>query len=175
MNITIVREKKYFYELLKPLADISSVTAGDFVDWGQAQDYATAIGVGECAGVIIDLVATLLLEAEEKLELSSVAIIKGAYSDGIYHAYSSFVQGAKALLLGEAVSGNTQIGIINDFDKHFVATGKFSFEPDFKTQVLLINSSEATESFAKAYFAAAQSFYNAAQVYRQKASELVQA
>jgi sulfite reductase (ferredoxin) len=167
--------EKYFYELLKPLADLSSVTAGDFVDWGQAQDYATAIGVGECAGVIIDLVATLLLEAEEKLELSSIAIIKGAYSDGIYHAYSSLVQGAKALLLGEAVSGNTQIGIINDFDKHFVATGKFSFEPDFKTVVLKINSSEATESFAKAYFEQAQSFYTAAQVYRQKASELVQA
>jgi sulfite reductase (ferredoxin) len=56
-----------------------------------------------------------------------------------------------------------------------VATGKFSFEPDFKSVVLQINGNEPTENFAKTYFQQAQSFYNAAQVYRQKASELVQA
>jgi sulfite reductase (ferredoxin) len=168
--------EKYFYTLLKPLTDLTTLTPGDFVDWGQAQDYATAIGVGECAGVILDLVSTLLLEAEEKLELASAAILRGAFSDGIYYAYSSFVQGAKALLLGESLSGNTQIGIINDFDKHFVATGKFSFgDSDFKTQVLLINTSEPTESFANAYFRDAQSFYNQAQAFRQQTSEPVQA
>jgi sulfite reductase (ferredoxin) len=32
--------------------------AEDYVDWGQQEKFATAIGVGECAGVMIDLVAT---------------------------------------------------------------------------------------------------------------------
>ncbi|HVI44706.1 MAG TPA: hypothetical protein VM802_07545 [Chitinophaga sp.] len=169
------RSEKYFYELLKPLADITSLKDEDFVDWGQAEQYATAIGVGECAGVVIDLVATLLLEADEKLQLGAEAILNGAYGDGIYHAYSSFVQGAKALLLGESVNCNTQNGIINDFDKHFVATGKFSFETDFKTLVFLINSSEPTEAFAREYFRQAQRFYEEAQVYRQRTAEPVQA
>ncbi|PSL42669.1 sulfite reductase (ferredoxin) [Chitinophaga niastensis] len=167
--------EKYFYELLKPLADLTTLKAEEFVDWGQAEQYATAIGVGECAGVVIDLVATLLLEAEEKLELGGAAIVNNAYSDGIYHAYSSFVQGAKALLLGEGVSCNTQTGIINDFDKHFVETGKFSFGSDFRTLVLQINGNEPTESFARQYFQQAESFYNQAQAYRQKSSEPVQA
>jgi hypothetical protein len=35
-----------------------------FVDWGNADNYVKAVGVGECAGVVIDLVATLLLEAK---------------------------------------------------------------------------------------------------------------
>jgi sulfite reductase (ferredoxin) len=160
--------EKYFYELLKPLTDLTTLTPEDYIDWGQAQDYATAIGVGECAGVIIDLVATLLLEADEKLELGAGALAKGAYSDAIYHAYSSFITGAKALLLSEGVSGNTQIGIINDFDKHFTAAAKFSFDTDFKTVVLKINTSEPTEEFAKAYYATAVDFYKAAQVYREK-------
>ncbi|RFS24770.1 nitrite reductase [Chitinophaga silvatica] len=163
--------EKYFYELLKPLTDLTTLTQDDFIDWGQAQDYATAIGVGECAGVIIDLVATLLLEADEKLELGAAALANNAYSDAIYHAYASFVQGAKALLLGEGVSGNTQIGIINDFDKHFTATGKFTFDTDFKSVVLQLNANEPSEQFAKVYYAQAADFYKAAQVYREKAAQ----
>jgi sulfite reductase (ferredoxin) len=121
--------------------------------------------------VIIDLVATLLLEADEKLELGAAALANGAWSDAIYHAYSSFVQAAKALLLGEGVSGNTQIGIINDFDKYFTATGKFTFDTDFKTTVLQINANEPSEQFAKAYYAQAADFYKTAQVYREKAAQ----
>ncbi|MCW3463559.1 nitrite reductase [Chitinophaga nivalis] len=167
--------EKYFYELLKPLTDLASLEAVDFVDWGQAEQYATAIGVGECAGVVIDLVATLLLEAEEKLQWAAEAIAGGAYADGIYHAYSSYVQGAKALLLGAGVSCNTQTGIINDFDKHFVETGKFVFPESFKTRVLQINGNEPTERFAEQYFQEAQTFYNEAQVFRQQSNEPVQA
>ncbi|WP_160711848.1 nitrite reductase [Chitinophaga solisilvae] len=166
--------EKYFYELLKPLTDLASLKDEDFVDWGQAAQYATAIGVGECAGVVIDLVATLLLEAEEKLQLATEAFDKGAFADGIYNVYSSFVQGAKALLLGESVSCNTQTGVINDFDKHFVATGKFSFEKDFKTLVLQINEHEPSETFARQYFEQAADFYGKAQAFRQQ-SALVQA
>ena len=61
--------KDYFYQLLKPLADLSTLTDDEFVDWGHQETFATAIGVGECAGVVIDLVATLLYEADEKFRL----------------------------------------------------------------------------------------------------------
>ena len=51
--------EKYFYSLLKPLADLTTLGDTDFVDWGRDEIFQTEIGVGECASVIIDLVATL--------------------------------------------------------------------------------------------------------------------
>ena len=51
--------EKYFYEFLKPLADATNLIDADFIDWGNADNYVKAVGVGECAGVVIDLVATL--------------------------------------------------------------------------------------------------------------------
>ncbi|NCA19609.1 MAG: HEPN domain-containing protein, partial [Crocinitomicaceae bacterium] len=81
--------------------------------------FETAIGVGECAGVMIDLVSTLLLEAEEKLNWSIESIEAKAYSDSIYHAYSVFISSAKALLLDKGINSSTQVGIIRDFDEQY--------------------------------------------------------
>ena len=90
--------KDYFYRLLKPLSDLTNLTPDEHIDWGHEGSFSTAIGVGECAGVMIDLVATLLLEAEEKLDLAQLAIDKQQYADAIYHAYSSFVWTAKSFI-----------------------------------------------------------------------------
>jgi sulfite reductase (ferredoxin) len=166
--------ERYFYDLLKPLTDLATLRDEDFVDWGKEESYATAIGVGECAGVVIDLIATLLFEAEEKLAWASEALANNQFADGIYHVYSSFVQGAKALLLSEGISCNTQHGIINDFDKHFVASGKLVVEGGFKPLVLQINEHEPTESFAKQYFIQATEFYQKAQEYRQSIAAAAQ-
>lgn len=159
--------ERYFYELLKPLTDQATLIDEDFIDWGQGDKFATAIGVGECASVVIDLVATLLLEGEEKLQSATVALDAKQYADGIYHTYSTFVQTAKALLLGEGVSCNTQTGIINDFDKHFVETGKWPIDGGFKALVLQINQHEPSEAFAKQYYQQAADFYQQAQALRQ--------
>jgi sulfite reductase (ferredoxin) len=66
--------KDHFYQLLKPLADLTALKSEEFVDWGHEEIFETAIGVGECAGVVIDLVATLLLEAEEKFSWARQAL-----------------------------------------------------------------------------------------------------
>ena len=66
LNYYDAKGEKYFYEFLKPLADVTNLTEADFVDWGNADNYVKAVGVGECAGVVIDLVATLLVEAKDK-------------------------------------------------------------------------------------------------------------
>ncbi|ACU64021.1 HEPN domain-containing protein [Chitinophaga pinensis] len=162
--------EKYFYDLLKPLTDLGTLEDEDFVDWGQGDKFATAIGVGECASVVIDLVATLLFEGEEKLQSGKIALDEKQYADGIYHSYSTFVQTAKALLLGEGVSCNTQTGIINDFDKHFVETGKWPLDGSFKTLVLQINQNEPSESFAKEYYQQAADFYQQAHAFRNQAA-----
>ena len=101
LNYYDAKGEKYFYEFLKPLADVTNLTEADFVDWGNADNYVKAVGVGECAGVVIDLVATLLYEAKDKLTFAQEAFEDKKWSDAIYLAYAGFVNGAKALLLAE--------------------------------------------------------------------------
>ncbi|MBE8715104.1 HEPN domain-containing protein [Sphingobacterium hungaricum] len=151
--------KDYFYQKLKPLADLTTLTDDEFVDWGHQETFATAIGVGECAGVVIDLVATLLLEAEEKLDWADLAFEKGQYADAIYHAYSSFVWGAKALLLDKGINVSTQSAVIQEFDAQFVTTQTFEFPTSFSDRVLQINKYEPEEEFAKSYITQSKAFY----------------
>ncbi|RYE09027.1 MAG: nitrite/sulfite reductase, partial [Sphingobacteriaceae bacterium] len=77
--------KIYFYDLLNPLGDTKTVTPDDFIDWEQSQPYKTEIGVGECAGVMIDLVATLLLESDEKLANADASFSSLDFADAIYY------------------------------------------------------------------------------------------
>jgi sulfite reductase (ferredoxin) len=51
----VAAEKMYFYKLLKPLADLETLTNIDYIDLGHDEKYVTEVGVGECAGVMIDL------------------------------------------------------------------------------------------------------------------------
>ena len=168
LNYYEEKGEKYFYEILKPLANITNLTEADFVDWGNADNYVKAVGVGECAGVVIDLVATLLLEAKDKLTFAQEAFHDKKWSDAIYHAYSGFVNGAKALLLSENQKTNHQAGIIDLFDTVFVETNKIAFETTFKELVFQINKNEPTEAFAKKYIAQAIAFFDTIEAFRAK-------
>ncbi|MET1054399.1 MAG: HEPN domain-containing protein [Pedobacter sp.] len=155
------RGKDYFYQMLKPIADLTTLQDHEYVDWGHEETFETAIGVGECAGVVIDLVATLLLEGEEKLQWAAEAFERGAWSDAIYHSYSVLVNTAKALLLDKGVNSSTQIGIIREFDAHFVETGEVVLPETFNEFVLKINKNEPTQDFAITYLNQATDFYKA--------------
>ncbi len=165
--------EKYFYHLLKPLADLTTLVNDDFIDWEHEEKFETAIGIGECAGVKIDLIATLLYESDEKFNWAIETFDKKHFADSIYHSYNVFVSTAKALLLEKEVSCNTQISIINDFDKHFTQHSIFQFDTDFKTHVLRINQHLPEEGFARTYFEDAKAFLQKAKDYRQaQAAEL---
>jgi sulfite reductase (ferredoxin) len=159
--------KDYFYQLLKPHADNSTLQPEEYLDWGHTEQFKTEIGVGECAGVMIDLVATLLFEVEEKIDWAESAFAAELYADSIYHSYSTIVNAAKALLLGKSVPTNTQHGIINDFDKHFVETKEITVEGPFKEFVLQINQNEPSKQFAEKYLAQAKAFLTQAKQYRE--------
>jgi sulfite reductase (ferredoxin) len=163
--------KDYFYQLLKPLANLENLTDEEFVDWGHEETYATAIGVGECAGVIIDLVATLLYESEEKMGWANKSFENGAWADAIYHSYSVFISAAKALLLDKGVNSSTHIGVIREFDIRYVETGEIALEGTFNDLILQINQNEPSEEFAKKYMAAAAEFLGAS---KEKREGLVQ-
>lgn len=162
--------KDYFYQLLKPLGDNSSLKESDYFDWGSEEKFATAIGVGECAGVIIDLVATLFFEAEEKLAWSAEAFDNGQFGDSIYYTYASFISGAKALLLDKQVHVNTHHTLINDFDKYFVEPQFIVLQSSFRDLVLQINQNEPSKEFAEKYFSQAQLFLNQVKTYREKST-----
>lgn len=162
------KEKTYFYDLLKDLADTSNISENEFVDWGHETPYIKAVGVGECAGVVIDLIATLLFESEEKIDNAKSALERKDWADSIYHAYTSIVNSAKALLLAEDVKTNTQAGIIAQFDELFVETGKIDLATTFKEFAYQLNQHEPSEDFARKYLEDAQLFLNRADAFRTK-------
>ncbi|WP_026898901.1 HEPN domain-containing protein [Daejeonella oryzae] len=152
------RGKDYFYQLLKPLADTGNLKDQDYIDWGHEEVFKTAIGVGECAGVMIDLVATLLLESDEKLEWATESFKNDAYADSIYHSYSVFVGAAKALLLDKGINSSTHTGIIRDFDEQFKGNTFLMNQSSFTELVLQINKNEPGKEFASFYLDAVTDF-----------------
>jgi len=164
--------KDYFYRLLKPLGDLTQLTEDEFVDWGHEETFETAIGVGECAGVVIDLVATLLLEGEEKLGWANQSFESKLWSDSIYHSYAVFVNTAKALLLDKGINSSTQIGIIREFDKNFIDNGEVALGSSFNDLVLKINKNEPSEDFAKSYLESVDVFYKEMRAKRESQFQL---
>lgn len=161
-----VRQGKiYFYELLKELSQTESITEDDLVDWGNAEKYKKAIGVGECAGVTIDLVATLLFEAEESLEWAAIAMQDKKYADAIFHSYNAFVKTAKAILTGTTAKMNSQAAVIRAFDTIFPADDsvqQLGFE-SFDSLVLQMRKHEPTAFFAEKYSAESKQFLQSIQ------------
>jgi sulfite reductase (ferredoxin) len=159
---------KYFYDLLKPLTDTTTLKPEEYIDWGHEEQFSIAIGVGECAGVMIDLVATLIFDAEEKLDSSFKALAEGRFADSIYFAYSSGIHTAKALLLDQKVQCNTQAGIIADFDKHLESKFESLEIVNFADFILQINQNEPTKEFAESYYAQLEGFVKKAKEARMQ-------
>jgi sulfite reductase (ferredoxin) len=157
----IIEDKMYFFSLLKPFTVLPSQLPEEyFVDWGNEEKYVKAIGVGECAGVVLDVVGTLIMEAEEKFGLATKTLDNGNWQDSIYHSYNSFVVSAKALLTGEGVKCNTQIGILKDFDINFAQAGLYETADGFESTVTQLKKIEPSHEFAKTYYESAKSHIN---------------
>jgi len=165
--------RNHFYALLKPLGDITTTFTTEYIDWGQDENFILHTAVGECAGVMIDLVSTLFFESEEKLHLAKENFDHHHYADSIYHSYSAFINTAKALLLTKDVKPSTQIQVLNDFQQHFIAPGLFAFEGDFKEHVLQINKNAPTVEFAGQYRNDSLQFLSDVEVFRSKENETV--
>ncbi len=166
--------KRYFYNLLKPFADLGALSPTDYIDWGHTESFVPEIGVGECAGVSFDVVGTIIADSEEKLANADKSLGQGRYADAIYYAYGAFVVGAKALLLSVDAHCNTHKGIMSDFDKLFVDTNKTNISGGlgFEDTVLKMKQQEPTEEFAGQYIASAKAFFE--EVKKIRAAQLEQ-
>ena len=163
---------RYFYDLLNDLQDVSNLTQEDFIDWGSEEKYEKEIGIGECAGVVIDLIATLFFESEEKIENAQKSFNNKVYSSAIYHAYTSMVNSAKAMLLAENKSTNTHAGIISQFDELFVESGKLDLGSSFSELIYQINKFAPTEAFASKYIESANQFLDKVRGFREAETKL---
>ncbi len=161
--------KAYNYQLLKSLADLGNLEDNDYREWDHAEEYNTEVGVGECAGDSLDLVATTLIEAREKYALACEMLEAGIWADAIYHSYNVMITGAKALLLSKGVPTNTQYGVARDFDEHF---GDYFCPAEkgdgFRQIVFTINKYEPSEEFARYYVNTAREFLEYSNSYRER-------
>lgn len=113
------KTKDYFYQNLKHFAETDTLTDLDFIDFGQNEVYEKAIGIGECAGVTIDLVTTLLFDAAETLENALESLDANHLRDALYHAYNARVRAAKAGLTVFEAKTNSHSSILSSFDAYF--------------------------------------------------------
>jgi sulfite reductase (ferredoxin) len=160
--------KMHFHKLLRPLMDLTNIKDEEFVDWGNSKAYEKAIGTGECAGVVIDLVATLLMDVEEKMSLSQDALDQNLYPDSIHHSYASMVNGAKALLTGYGVRNNALSKVIKDFDETAVKSGDIDLGVSFSDLVFQIDKNIPSKDFAIKFLKDAKDFYDKLILLRQK-------
>lgn len=160
--------KNYFYTLLKPLANADLYTDDDFIDYGGVEHFTPEIGVGECAGVMYDMVGHIIKDAENKYMEAAEHLKTNKFPEAIYYAYTGFVIAAKALLLSKDVECNTQIKILKDFDTHFVTSGEFKLEGGFENLVLQINQHEPEKEFASSYVAHFNQFLKNVIDYREQ-------
>lgn len=144
------RTKDYFYQNLKHYSDVTNLKDSDLIDWGVKEKYKKEIGIGECAGVTIDLVQTLLFDAKESFDWATEAYKNERYSDAIYHAYNARIRGAKAVLTRTDAKINSQALIIAAFDPEFP-----EYESEnkvaFKDAVLEFKKEEPSKSFTSKY------------------------
>jgi len=166
--------RNHFYQLLKPLGDVTSTTQDEYIDWGQETNFILHTAVGECAGVMIDLVSTLLFDSEDKLTWARETLERKQYADSIYQSYSAFINTAKALLLARDIKPSTQFQTINDFQREFVESGELELYSDFKEHVLRINKHEPSASFASEYLNDSLKFMEAATAYRSTENEMIE-
>ena len=159
--------KNYFYTLLKPLANADLYVADDFIDYDGVSNFTPEIGVGECAGVMFDMLGSIIKDAENKFIEAKENLSKQKYPEAIYYAYTGFIIAAKAILLSKDVECNTQIKILKDFDKILVETGEFKIEGGFENLVLQINQHEPELLFAEKYVAQFHLFFKDVVAFRE--------
>ncbi len=160
--------KRYFYQVLKPFANLDNLTATDYHDWGKDENFLPEVGVGECAGVAFDVIGGILQDAVERLAEAKKSFLQELYPESIYQSYSAFVITAKALLLSKDVACNTHASILKDFDTHYIETGELtlSSQDSFYTYVMRINKHEPDAQFAEHYLRDAKTFMEKAQQVR---------
>lgn len=148
----------YFYNLLKPLAN-EAVVGDEYLDWGQENKFSLNVGVGECAGVVIDLSDAITYEINERIASAQETLDLKRYADAIYHSYTIFINVGKLFLLKNGEQYNSQAQIIETTEK-LIQAKEVGLTKSFTETVFQLREQKANETFAKTYYQDAIQFYN---------------
>jgi sulfite reductase (ferredoxin) len=160
--------KSYFYSLLKPVADPSKYVDDDFYDYGSEIYFTPEVGVGECAGIMYDMVGVIIREAEQKLIDAKDSLSQNLLPEAIYHAYTGYIIAAKAILLSLDKECNTQIKILRDFDSTIADKPVVFGLESLEETALAINKHSPERPFADEYIAGFEDFLQKVISYRKK-------
>lgn len=141
---------KYFYDLLKGLAN-EPIIENEYLDWGHKEKFAMNIGVGECAGVTVDLSKVIQYEIDEKIELAKESIERKQYADAIYHAYNIFIHTAKQLLLTNNLTYNSQHSVVEQAAQ-FIVEKNIELDLPVEELVYQLKKEKPSNGFANKYF-----------------------
>lgn len=148
----------YFYDLLKPIAN-EPLVDHDYSDWGQQTTFKMNVGVGECAGIVLDLSDAIKYEIEERVASAKETLELKRYADAIYHAYTIFINVGKLFLLKHGEKYNSQAQIIETTEKLIQEKG-IQLSKTFTETVFKLREQKSSEEFAKQYYNDALQFYN---------------
>lgn len=148
----------YFYNLLKPLAN-EPLENEEYKDWGQNIPFNMNIGVGECAGVVLDLSDAVKFEINERISSANETLELKRYADSIYHSYTIFINVGKLFLLKNNQQYNSQAQIIETTEQ-LIQEQQIQLTKSFTETVFQLREQKASEEFAKQYYNDAIQFYN---------------
>ena len=122
-------------EIKNLLQDLTQVPGHDedasfYSDWADPREYTTGdMGIGECAGEVVDRVDFELAFAEREVFESQVALEKGEFQKAGERAYDSMLQTARALVRTQFYDISSDAAkIVNEFRTRFYDT-KLFFDP----------------------------------------------
>ena len=82
------------------------------------------------------------------------------------------VNSAKALLLSENISTNTQAGIISQFEETFISSGKLNLGVSFSDLIYQLREFAPTQEFASKYIENANQFLEKVRAFREAENKL---
>ncbi|OFZ01535.1 MAG: nitrite reductase [Bacteroidetes bacterium RIFCSPLOWO2_12_FULL_31_6] len=147
----------YFYNLLKPLAN-EPLENEEYKDWGQNTPFNMNIGVGECAGVVLDLSDAVKFEINERISSANETLEMKRYADSIYHSYTIFINVGKLFLLKNGQQYNSQAQIIETTEQ-LIQKQQIQLTKSFTETVFQLREQKASEEFARDYYKNAILFY----------------
>lgn len=137
-----------------------------FRDWGETDDYNPAMGQGECAGGVTDLINEALQDAENTQKMARKLIADGFWTDAVTNAREAVGHAFRA---GLSNAGETSVSFDADrlvWEKFY---GRNKALPELDSILKAAVALKSAEAFAREYVAEAGAFIEGVtEVYRWK-------
>ncbi len=96
-----------------------------YIDTGDTKDYQLKTGVGECAGMLVELVSMKLEESDRLIYESGLSLEASTYQECADKAFNAMIKAADGLLTTVGLQYIDDDTTVNEFRKHFFDAGNF--------------------------------------------------